>query len=102
MGPSPHEERMTVDHDDPDAIAEVAAAYALDAVAPHEARQVREHLPMCVKCREVVAEMMDTVGVLAYAAEPREPPAHLRQRLLERSRGESAEPRSLRLVRERE
>ncbi len=92
------EERMTVDHNDADAIARVAAAYALDALSPHETRQVRDHLPTCIKCREAVAQMREAAGVLAYAVEPQAPPGDLRQKLLERSRRESAEPSGIHLV----
>ncbi len=82
---------MVVDHDDPDAIAEVAAAYALDALSAHETRQVTDHLPGCVKCREEVTRMRDAAGVLAYAVEPVQPPAGLRQKVLDRSRSVAAQ-----------
>ena len=80
------EEPMVVDHDDPNAIAEVAAAYALDALSANEARQVTDHLPGCIKCRDEVARMRDTAGVLAYTVEPAPLPAGLRQEVLDRSR----------------
>lgn len=102
MGHQVPEERMTVDHDNPDAIAVVAAAYALDALSPHETRQVRDHLPTCIKCREAVAEMREAAAVLAYAAQPQAPPDDLRHRLVERSRRESAEPSGIHLVPEPE
>ena len=92
------EERMTVDHNDNGAIAVVAAAYALDALSPHETRQVREHLPTCIKCREAVAQMREAAAVVAYAAEPHAPPDDLRQKLLERRRRESVEPSGIHLV----
>ncbi len=83
--PSP-EPPMVVDHDDPDAIADVAAAYALDALTAHETRQVTDHLPGCVKCREEVARMREAAGVLACTAEPAPLPDGLRQKVLDRSR----------------
>ena len=92
------EEPLKVDHENLDAIAEVAAAYALDALSPQHTREVRDHLPTCIKCKEVVAEMREAAGVLAYAVEPVEPPDDLKQKLLERSRRESAEPSDLHLV----
>jgi anti-sigma factor RsiW len=93
---------MTVDHNDADAIATVAAAYALDALSPNETRQVRDHLPTCIKCRDEVARMREAAAVLAYTVEPVEPPAELRRKVLERSRSESAEPSGIRLVPEPE
>ena len=93
---------MVVDHDDPDAIAVVAAAYALDALSAHETREVRDHLPGCVKCREEVARMREAAGVLAYAVEAQEPPKNLRGALLERSRREATQPPGIRLLRESE
>ena len=77
---------MVVDHDDPNAIAEVAAAYALDALSDSETRQVTDHLPGCIKCRDEVARMRDTAGVLAYTVEPAPLPDGLRQKVLDRSR----------------
>ena len=89
---------MVVDHDDPDAIAKVAAAYALDALSAHETRQVRDHLPGCIKCREEVARMREAAGVLAYAVEPVQPPEDLRGMLLERSRKQADQARGIRLL----
>jgi len=93
---------MVVDHDDPDAIAKVAAAYALDALTAHETREVRDHLPGCVKCREEVARMREAAGALAYAVEPVQPPEDLRRALMERSRREAAQGPGIRLLPERE
>ncbi len=92
------EEPLQVDHGNLDAIPEVAAAYALDALSPQHTREVRDHLPTCIKCKQVVAEMRDAAGVLAYAVEPVEPPEDLKQKLLERSRRESAEPATIHLL----
>lgn len=102
MGHPAPEERMTVDHNNPDAIAVVAAAYALDALSPHETRQVRDHLPTCIKCREVVAKMREAAAVLAYAVQPQAPPEELRHKLVDRSRREAADPLGIRLVPEPE
>ncbi len=86
---------MVVDHDDPDAIAEVAAAYALSA---HETRQVRDHLPGCIKCREAVSQMAETAGLLAYTLEPVRPPDGLRRRVLERTRSVSTGPSGIDVI----
>ncbi len=102
MDNSSSEAPMVVDHDNPNAIAEVAAAYALDALSAHEARQVRDHLPGCIKCREAVAQMTETVGMLAYTVEPVDPPDELRQKVLERSRMESVQVPGIHLLPERE
>ena len=96
------EEPMVVDHDDPNAIAEVAAAYALDALSANEARQVTDHLPGCIKCREEVARMREAAGVLAYAVDVHEPPEDLRGALLERSRREAVQPPGIHLLPEPE
>ena len=93
---------MVVDHDDPDAIAKVAAAYALDALTANETRQVRDHLPGCIKCREEVARMREAAGVLAYAVEAQEPPEDLRRALLERSRREADRAPAIHLLPEPE
>ncbi len=93
---------MVVDHDDPDAIAEVAAAYALDALSDSETRQVRDHLPGCIKCREEVARMREAAGVLAYTVEAQEPPEDLRRALLERRRREADQGPGIHLLPEPE
>ncbi|HEV2123585.1 MAG TPA: hypothetical protein VGW38_12520 [Chloroflexota bacterium] len=98
MQQSSPEAPMVVDHDDPDAIAKVAAAYALDALTAHETRQVRDHLPGCIKCREEVARMREAAGVLAYAVEPVQPPDDLRGALLDRSRKEADQPPGIHLL----
>ena len=89
---------MVVDHDDPDAIAVVAAAYALDALTTDGTRQARDHLPGCVRCREEVARMREAAGALAYAVEPVQPPDNLRGALLERSRREADQPPGIYLL----
>ena len=83
---------MVVDHDDPDAISEVGAAYALDALTANETRQVTDHLPGCIKCREEVARMRDAARVLAYTVEPAPLPDGLWQKVLDRSRSLSPGP----------
>ncbi|MBA2363367.1 MAG: hypothetical protein H0V86_07565 [Chloroflexia bacterium] len=102
MDNSSPEAPMVVDHDDPDSIAEVAAAYALDALSAHETRQVRDYLPGCIKCREAVAQMSEPAGMLSYTVEPVEPPDELRRKVLERSRRESAGPPGTPIVQEPE
>ncbi len=102
MERSSPEAPMVVDHDDPDAIAKVAAVYALDALTAHETQQVRDHLPGCIKCREEVARMREAAGVLAYAVEPVQPPDDLRRELLERSRREATQAPGIHLLPEPE
>ncbi len=102
MDDSSPEAPMVVDHDDPDAIAKVAAAYALDALTANETRQVRDHLPGCIKCREEVTRMREAAGVLAYAVEAVQPPDDLRRALLKRSRKEADQGSGIHLLREPE
>ena len=71
-----------------DAVHDLTAAYALDALEPHEARGYEEHLSACERCREELASLQATAGALAYAAEPVRPPEALRGRILEVARAE--------------
>jgi anti-sigma factor RsiW len=57
-------------------------AFALGALDPEEALQVREHLARCPSCRAEVAAYHAVVGLLCYAIPPQEPPAQLRERIL--------------------
>jgi anti-sigma factor ChrR (cupin superfamily) len=59
-------------------------ALALGALDRGEARAIREHLGMCPHCRAVLGAYRAVVRLLPYAAQPREPPAGLKQRILAR------------------
>jgi anti-sigma factor ChrR (cupin superfamily) len=59
-------------------------AIALGALAHREARAIREHLDMCPHCRAMLSAYRAVVRLLPYAAQPQEPPAGLKQRILAR------------------
>jgi anti-sigma factor RsiW len=65
-----------------DAVHELTAAYALDALEPEEARGYEGHLAGCERCREELASLQSAAGALAYAVEPHRPPESLRGRIL--------------------
>lgn len=71
-----------------DAVHDLTAAYALDALELDEARGYEQHLAGCERCREELASLQATAGALAYGAEPAQPPAALRERILEAARAE--------------
>ena len=71
-----------------DAVHDLTAAYALDALEPEEARGYEEHLAGCERCREELASLQGTAGALAYAAPPVHPPEELRGRILAAARAE--------------
>ena len=71
-----------------DAVHDLTAAYALDALEPDEARGYERHLAGCDRCREELARLQATAVSLAYAAEPAAPPEALRGRILEAARAE--------------
>jgi anti-sigma factor RsiW len=71
-----------------DAVHDLTAAYALDALEPDEVRGYEQHLAGCERCREELASLQATAGALAYGAEPAQPPAALRERILEAARAE--------------
>ena len=71
-----------------DAVHDLTAAYALDALEPDEARGYERHLAGCERCREELASLQATAGALAYGAEPARPPAALRERILAQAREE--------------
>ncbi|HEY7537025.1 MAG TPA: anti-sigma factor [Gaiellaceae bacterium] len=73
---------------DSEALHELTPAYALDALDEAEAEAYEEHLAGCPRCREELASLTGTVGALAYAAPPAEPPSQLRDRILEAARAE--------------
>ncbi|MBI4279507.1 MAG: anti-sigma factor [Armatimonadetes bacterium] len=63
-------------------LKEDIAAYALDALAPEEARKVEAHLRACEECRSEVAALREVAGELASGAPMVEPPSALRARVL--------------------
>jgi len=71
-----------------DAVHDLTAAYALDALEPDEARGYEEHLAGCERCREELASLQGAAGALAYAAPPARPPEELRGSILAAARAE--------------
>src|ERR671935_386966 len=71
-----------------DAIHELTAAYALDALDEHDEREYEEHLARCPHCREELASLTETATSLAYGVESPTPPPALRNRILEQARSE--------------
>ncbi len=71
-----------------DAIHELTAAYALDALDADEERAYEEHLARCPQCREELAGLSETAAALGWAAGAATPPADLRDRILDSARAE--------------
>src|SRR2546423_7612149 len=65
-----------------DAIHELTAAYALDALDEREQREYEEHLARCPSCREELASLTEAATGLAYGVESPLPPPALRDRIL--------------------
>ena len=73
-----------------DALHDLTAAYALDALAAEDARAYEAHLARCARCRDELAELSDTAATLAYGAEAPQPPPALRARILEQAASQRA------------
>ncbi len=73
---------------DTEALHELTAAYALDALDPVERVEYEEHLATCESCREELAQLSVVAASLAFAAEPVAPPPALRARILEAAQAE--------------
>jgi anti-sigma factor RsiW len=71
-----------------DALHDLTAAYALDALDPAEAREYEAHLARCERCRAELASLSEAAGALAYATEAPAPPAELRARILQQAQRE--------------
>lgn len=59
----------------------LSGAYALNALAPDEAREFRRHLDVCQACRDEVRELQDAVAAMGIA-EASAPPPDLKARVL--------------------
>lgn len=70
------------------ALHDLTAAYALDALDPDEAREYEAHLAHCARCRDELAALSEAAGSLAYATDTPAPPPELRARILQQARSE--------------
>jgi anti-sigma-K factor RskA len=71
-----------------DALHDLTAAYALDALEPEDARRYEAHLARCERCQGELAELSESAGALAYAADAPTPSSDLRARILNQARDE--------------
>ena len=71
-----------------DALHDLTAAYALDALDAEDAGRYEAHLARCDRCQDELASLSESASALAYAADAPAPPADLRTRILEQARGE--------------
>ena len=67
---------------------DLTAAYAVDALDADEAAAYERHLGQCEQCREQLAELNDTAGVLAFGTVAPAPPPRLRAAILEAAAAE--------------
>lgn len=65
---------------------ELAAPYALGALAADERTAFEAHLAQCDSCRAEVRSFVEVAGLLAYGAPAAEPPAGLRARVMAEAR----------------
>jgi anti-sigma-K factor RskA len=71
-----------------EAVHDLTAAYALDALDADEAANFEQHLRHCERCRTELGELREVTSSLAYAAPPTAVPTTLRNRVLESARAE--------------
>ena len=74
-------------------VTEWLGVYALNALDEAEAEQVRTHLAGCAECQADLASLREVSGRLANLAPQRDPPSHLRRRLLAVFEREARPPR---------
>jgi anti-sigma-K factor RskA len=63
--------------------------YALGVLEGDELRGIETHVNSCASCSQKVAEARGRISMLAFSAEPQEPPLEVRQRLMARVRAEA-------------
>jgi anti-sigma-K factor RskA len=64
------------------ALHELTAAYALDALDERDAAEYEAHLAGCDRCRGELVAFRETASALAYAVAAPEPPPDLRDRIV--------------------
>jgi anti-sigma-K factor RskA len=84
-----------MDHEDYKAML---AAHALSSVDREDARALEEHLAACADCRAELDSWKATASALAYSAQPLEPSAQLRDRILESARTEASRSKAENVV----
>ena len=67
-------------------------AYVLGALTGEERVEVEDHLGICPVCSGEYEDLAEAGMILALNVPPREPPAHLKRRLMERVDGDLASP----------
>ncbi len=67
-------------------------AYVLGALTDEERVEVEDHLDVCPVCSSEYDDLAEAGMILALNVPPREPPAHLRRRLMERVDDELSSP----------
>ncbi len=75
-------------HIDHDTLVE----HAVDALTPEEILAIGGHLQSCAQCQQEVASLRAAAGLLPYALSDVEPPADLRDRILQTARSGRAVP----------
>ena len=71
---------------------EMIPARALSALDAAEAQELNEHLENCDECRKELDEWQATAAALALGANPAEPSAKVRERILDEVRKDLSEP----------
>jgi anti-sigma-K factor RskA len=73
---------------DEDALHELTAGYALDALEAADAHAYEQHLAHCERCQVELGTLSAAAAALAFGVPPAEPPAELRERILDAARAE--------------
>ncbi len=69
-------------------VHDLTAAYALDALDPHETVEFETHLAQCERCREELAALSESAAALAWAVDAPAPPQALRRRIVDAAAAE--------------
>lgn len=69
-------------HENCETYREMLAANAMNALDAPDAHALNYHLESCADCHSELNEWEDVVALLAFEAEPAEPPVHVRERIL--------------------
>jgi anti-sigma factor RsiW len=70
------------------ALHDLTAAYALDALDPEDTQAYEAHLARCERCRDELASLSEAAGALAVATDAPAPPPELRARILQQAQRE--------------
>jgi hypothetical protein len=93
MSNRPDRVNQAADHDE--TFEELVAARAVGSIGSDDANRLKDHLPQCARCRQLLAEYRSAATLLALGLEQSPPNVALKENVLAVASGEMGAPQSV-------